>query len=89
MTTRRNFDPFQPRSAYERRHIQFQCVVDVDLHNVGGDFGLKDAQRLLNEALVLGLKSLDPNDEASAHGATLTARPECWCYEGRVGEEEE
>lgn len=89
MTTRRNFDPAAPRSAYERRHIRFQCVVDVDLHNVGGDFELRDAQRLLNEALTRGLKSLDPNDEAVAHSAVLTARPECRCYEGRVDERKE
>lgn len=88
MTTRRDFDPLQLRSAYERRRIKFQCIVDVDLHNVGGDFELSDAQRLLNEALTLGLKSLDPNDEASAHGAVLTSRPECRCYEEQVGAEE-
>lgn len=87
MTTRRNFDPAASRSAYERRHLRFQCIVDVNLHNVGGDLELPDAQRLLNEALTLGLKSLDPNDEAVAHGATLTDRPDCRCYEERAGEE--
>jgi hypothetical protein len=81
MTTRRNFDPAGPRSEYEGRHIKFRCVVDVDLHNVGGDFELKDAQRLLNEALERGLKSQDPNDTAKAHGAILTSRPKCKCYE--------
>lgn len=87
MTTRRNPNPSKPRSEYEGRHIRFQCVVDVDLHNVGGDFELPDAQRLLNEALTLGLKSLDPNDEAVAHGATLTARPECRCYEEQTNDD--
>jgi hypothetical protein len=42
------------------------------LHNVGGAFELKDAQRLLNEALDRGLKGNDPNDKANAHGAILT-----------------
>jgi hypothetical protein len=81
MTERRNFNPSKPRSEYERRHINFQCVVDVDLHNVGGEFELKDAQRLLQEALDRGLKSNDPNDSAKAHGAILTSRPKCKCYE--------
>ena len=80
MTDRRNFDPSKPRSDYEGRHIKFQCVVDVDLHNVGGSFELKDAQAWLNEALERGLKSADPNDSARAHGAILTSRPECKCY---------
>lgn len=80
MTERRNFNPSKPRSEYEGRHIKFQCVVDVDLHNVGGDFERKDAQRLLNEALDCGLKSNDPNDRANAHGAILESRPECECY---------
>ena len=83
MTERRNFNPSKPRSEYEGRHIKFQCVVDVDLHNVGGDFELRDAQALLNEALERGLKSNDPNDKAKAHGAILTSRPECKCYEGQ------
>ena len=81
MTERRNFDPSKPRSSYEGRHIKFQCVVDVDLHNVGKEFELKDAQTWLNEALAIGLKAKDPNDTAKAHGATLTSRPECKCYE--------
>lgn len=81
MTERRNFDPAAPRSEYEGRHIKFQCVVDVDLHNVGGDFELSDAQSLLNEALDHGLKMNDPNDKAKAHGAILTSRPKCKCYE--------
>lgn len=51
MTTRRNFHPAAPRSAYERRHLRFRCVVDVDLHNVGGDFGLKDAQVLAQRSV--------------------------------------
>jgi hypothetical protein len=80
MTTRRNFNPSKPRSEYEGRHIRFQCVVDVDLHNVGGDFDLKDAQRLLNQALDRGLKANDPNDKATAHGAILKSRPKCKCY---------
>lgn len=80
MTTRRNFNPSKPRSDYEGRHIRFQCVVDVDLHNVGGDFELEDAQSLLNEALHRGLKCNDPNDTAKAHGAILTSRPKCKCY---------
>lgn len=75
MTERRNFDPAAPRSEYEGRHIRFQCVVDVDLHNVGGDFELSDAQSWLNDALERGLKSADPNDGAKAHGAILTSRP--------------
>lgn len=81
MTTRRNFDASKPRSEYEGRHIRFQCVVDVDLHNVGGDFELRDAQALLNEALDRGLKSNDPNDSARAHGAILRSRPKCKCYQ--------
>lgn len=80
MTERRNFYPAKPRSEYEGRHIRFQCVVDVDLHNVGGAFELRDAQALLNEALVRGLKSNDPNDNAKAHGAILKSRPKCKCY---------
>jgi hypothetical protein len=80
MSTRRNFDPSKPRSEYEGRHITFQCVVDVDLHNVGGDFELKDAQAWLNDALERGLKSSDPNDKAKAHGAILKSRPKCQCY---------
>lgn len=80
MTERGNFNPAKPRSEYEGRHIRFQCVVDVDLHNVGGEFELKDAQRLLNEALDRGLKSNDPNDKARAHGAILKSRPKCKCY---------
>jgi len=86
MTTRRNFNPSKARSEYERRHIKFQCVVDVDLHNVGGEFELKDAQTLLNEALDRGLKSQDPNDSARAHEAILTSRPKCKCYEERVND---
>jgi len=81
MSERRNFDPIKPRSAYEGRHIKFQCVVDVDLHNVGGDFELRDAQAWLNDALERGLKSADPNDKATAHGAILKSRPKCKCYE--------
>lgn len=80
MTERSNFDPSKPRSEYEGRHIRFQCVVDVDLHNVGGGFSIEDAQAWLNEALERGLKSNDPNDKAKAHDATLTSRPKCKCY---------
>lgn len=80
MTERRNFNPSKPRSEYEGKHIRFQCVVDVDLHDVGGEFELRDAQRLLNEALDRGLKSNDPNDKARAHGAILKSRPKCKCY---------
>jgi len=80
MTKRRNFNPGGPRSEYEGRHIKLQCVVDVDLHNVGAEFELKDAQRLLNEALDRGLKANDPNDRARAHGAILKSRPKCKCY---------
>ena len=81
MSTRRNFDPSKPRSQYEGRHIKFQCVVDVDLHNVGGDFELRDAQAWLNETLDRGLKANDPNDKATAHGAILKSRPTCKCYQ--------
>lgn len=80
MIERRNFDPAKPRSDYEGRHIRFQCVVDVDLHNVGKDFELKDAQTWLNEALERGLTANDPNDKAKAHGAILKSRPKCKCY---------
>jgi hypothetical protein len=80
MPNRRNFNPAGPASDYEHQHIKFRCVVDVDLHNVGKDFELKDAQAWLNDALERGLKSADPNDKAVAHGAILTSRPKCRCY---------
>jgi len=80
MAERRNFNPSKPESDYEHAHIKFQAVVDVDLHNVGRDFTLHDAQAWLNDALERGLKSADPNDRAVAHGAILKARPKCKCY---------
>ena len=82
MTARRNFNPMAPHHDYEHRHIKLRVSVEVDLHNVGGEFELKDAVAWLDEALERGLKIADPNDRAKIvnGSAELISRPNCRCY---------
>ena len=82
MPSRRNFDPRKPDAAYDPRPIRLRVLVEVDLHNVGDEFGLDDAYTWLNEALERGLKAVDPNDKAEivVSSATLLSRPDCQCY---------
>jgi len=82
MPNRRNFNPSASSSDYEHRHIKFRAMVEVNLHNVGGKFELRDAVNWLNDAIERGLKLADPNDEAAVvnGSAELISRPHCRCY---------
>lgn len=85
MTERRNFNPQLPDADYLHKHIRFQVLIEVDLHNVGDEFSLGDAATWLAEAVERGLKHTDPNDKAEVveGSAELLSRPDCQCYSER------